>query len=80
MPRYFFHFEGGPEGELIADKRGQVLPDDFAARREAEAIVAALKKRRGNACCVIVADEWGHDFTAFPHVWEPRDRAPQSGR
>jgi hypothetical protein len=44
-PLYFFHLEGSPKGELIADKRGLVLPDDHAALREAEAISAALKKR-----------------------------------
>jgi hypothetical protein len=66
MPRYLFHLEGGPKGELIADKRGKVLPEDFAARREAEEIAAALKKRRGNAWRVIVVDEWGHDFMAIP--------------
>jgi hypothetical protein len=64
MPQYFFHLEGGPKGGT--DKRGQVLPDDGAARREAEAIAAALKKRRGNAWRVVVADEWGHDFMAIP--------------
>jgi len=46
---------------LEADKRGHVLPDDGAARREAQGIVEALRRRRGNAWCVIVANEWGHD-------------------
>ena len=40
MPRYYFHLEGG---EQIADKRGRDLPDDNAARREAEGIAAALQ-------------------------------------
>jgi hypothetical protein len=33
MPRYFFHLEGGEE--RIADRRGQILPDEAAALREA---------------------------------------------
>jgi hypothetical protein len=66
MPRYFFHLEGRFKSERIADKRGQVLPDDGAARREAEAIATALKKRQGNAWRVVVTDEWGHEFAAIP--------------
>jgi hypothetical protein len=63
MPRYFFHLEGGLGGERIADKRGHVLPDDNAARREAVGIAAALKRRHGNVWRVIVANERGHDVT-----------------
>jgi hypothetical protein len=63
MPRYFFHLEAGLGGERIADKRGCVLPDDSAARREAVGITAALERRRGNVWRVIVVNEWGHDVT-----------------
>jgi hypothetical protein len=63
VPRYFFHLEAGLGGERIADKRGCVLPDDSAARREAAGITAALERRRGNVWRVIVANEWGHDVT-----------------
>jgi hypothetical protein len=59
MPRYFFHLEGG---ERIEDKRGYVLRDDNAARREAEGI-AALERRPGNVWRVLVTNEWGHDVT-----------------
>jgi poly-gamma-glutamate capsule biosynthesis protein CapA/YwtB (metallophosphatase superfamily) len=77
MRRYFFHLEGGPKGEFVSDNRGQVLPDDGAARREAEAIAAALKKRHGNAWRVIVADQWGHDFAATPARPRAEDSANQ---
>jgi hypothetical protein len=60
MPRYFFHLEGG---ERIEDKRGHVLRDDNAARREAEGIAAALERRPGNVWRVLVTNEWGHDVT-----------------
>jgi len=57
MPRYYFHLEGS---ERIADKRGRDLPDDNAARREAEGISAALRQSRGGVWSVIVTNEWGH--------------------
>jgi hypothetical protein len=60
MPRYFFHLEGS---ERIADKRGQELPNDDAARREAEAIVHALGLRSCKAWRVTVTDENGEDIT-----------------
>jgi hypothetical protein len=54
----FFH------EERIADKRGQVLHDDSAARREAEKIAAALERHRGHGNWrVIVTNKWGHDVT-----------------
>jgi hypothetical protein len=60
----FFHLEGSSGGgELVADKRGQVLLDDGAVRREAEAIAASMRLRRCDAWSVIVANEaneWGH--------------------
>jgi hypothetical protein len=63
MPRYFFHLE---DGELIADKRGHDLPDDNAARREAEGIAVALRRARGPVWSVIVTNEAGHDVTEIP--------------
>ena len=57
MPRYFFHLE---DDERIEDKRGRDLPDDSAARREAEGIAAALQRCRGHVWSVIVTNEWGH--------------------
>jgi hypothetical protein len=63
MPRYFFHLD---DGERIADKRGHDLPDDSAARREAEGIAAALQRSRGHVWRVIVTNEAGHDVTEIP--------------
>ena len=63
MPRYYFHLEGG---EQIADKRGRDLPDDNAARREAEGIAAALQRSRGRVWAVIVTNEWGHTVIEIP--------------
>jgi hypothetical protein len=60
MPRYFFHLE---DGERVEDKRGHLLPDDTAARREAEKIGAALRRCRGPVWSVIVTNEWGHEVT-----------------
>lgn len=61
--RYFFHLE---DDERIEDKRGRDLPDDSAARREAEGIAAALQRSRGHVWSVIVTNEWGHDVTEIP--------------
>ena len=61
MPRYFFHLEG--REERIADRRGQILPDEAAALREANLVAAALKTYRGEAWKVIVTNEWGHEVT-----------------
>jgi hypothetical protein len=63
MPQYFFHLE---DGELIADKRGHDLPDDSAARREAEGIAVALRRARGPVWRVIVTNENGHEVTEIP--------------
>ena len=63
MPRYFFHLE---DGERIADKRGHDLPDDNAARREAEGIAVALRRARGRVWRVIVTNEGGHEVTEIP--------------
>lgn len=63
MPRYYFHLEGS---ERIADKRGRDLPDDNAARREAEGIAAALQRSRGRVWAVIVTNEWGHTVIEIP--------------
>ena len=63
MPRYYFHLEGG---EQIADKRGRDLPDDNAARREAEGIAAALQRSRGRVWAVIVTNAWGHTVIEIP--------------
>jgi hypothetical protein len=38
----FFHLEG--REERIADRRGQTLPDEAAALREANEVAAALKR------------------------------------
>jgi hypothetical protein len=61
MPRYFFHLEG--REERIADRRGQILPDEGSAVREANEVAAALRKYRGEAWGVIVTNEWGHQVT-----------------
>ena len=63
MPRYFFHLEGN---ERIADRRGHDLPDDSAARREAEGIAIALRRARGPVWRVIVTNEAGHEVTDIP--------------
>jgi hypothetical protein len=63
MPRYFFHLENGGR---IEDKRGHNLPDDSAARREAEGIAAALLRSRGRVWSVVVTNEWGHDVIEIP--------------
>jgi hypothetical protein len=63
MPRYFFHLEGG---DRIADKRGLDLPDDIAARHEAEKIATALRRARGPVWRVTVTNEAGHEVTEIP--------------
>jgi hypothetical protein len=64
MPRYFFHLEG--REERVTDGRGQILPDEGAALREANEVAAALRKYRGEAWGVIVTNEWGHEITRIP--------------
>jgi hypothetical protein len=64
MPRYFFHLEG--REERIADKRGQILPDERSAEREAVEVAVALRKRRGEAWRVVVTNEWGHEIIQIP--------------
>jgi hypothetical protein len=64
MPRYFFHLEG--REERIADRRGQILPDEAAALREANLVTAALRMYRGEAWKVIVTNEWEHEVTQMP--------------
>jgi hypothetical protein len=61
MPRYFFHLED--REERITDRRGQFLPNEDAALREAEEIAAALRKYRRESWGVIVTNEWGHEVT-----------------
>ena len=57
MPQYFFHLECYEE--RIIDKRGQILPDEDAALREAKEIAAALRKFRGETWWVMVTNEGG---------------------
>ena len=64
MPRYFFHLES--REERIADRRGQIQPDEAAALREANLVAAALRRYRGEAWRVIVTNEWGHEVTQTP--------------
>jgi hypothetical protein len=64
MPRYFFYLEG--REERIADRRGQILPDEAAALREASLVAAALRMYRGEAWKVIVTNELGHEVTQTP--------------
>jgi len=64
MPRYFFHLDG--LGERIADRRGQILPDEAAALREANLVAAALRTYQGEAWTVTVTNEWGHEVTQTP--------------
>ena len=61
MPRYFLHLEG--REERITDRRGQILPNEDAALREANLVAAALRTYRGEAWKVIVTNEWGHEIT-----------------
>ena len=56
----------GVPKERITDKRGQILPDEAAAMREANLVAAALKTYRGEAWKVIVTNEWGHEVTQIP--------------
>jgi hypothetical protein len=69
MPLYYFHLRGR---ERIADKRGRDLRDDGAARREAEGIVAALQRSRGQAWSVLVTNERGHHVTEIPEPQRAR--------
>jgi len=64
MPQYFFHLECYEE--RIIDKRGQILPDEDAALREAKEIAAALRKFRGETWWVMVTNEGGHEVTQAP--------------
>jgi hypothetical protein len=64
MPRTFFILEGGEE--RITDRRGQILPHDAAALREADEVAAALRKYRGEGWGVILTNEWGHEVTQTP--------------
>jgi len=64
MPRYFFHLEG--REERVADRRGQILPDEAAALREANLVAAALRMYRREAWRVILTNEWGHEVTQTP--------------
>jgi hypothetical protein len=57
MPRYFFHLESGEE--RVADRRGQILPDEGSAVREANEVADALRRYRREAWRVIVTNEWG---------------------
>jgi hypothetical protein len=64
MPRYFFHLESGEE--RVADRRGQILPDEGSAVREANEVADALRRYRREAWRVIVTNEWGHEVTQIP--------------
>jgi hypothetical protein len=64
MPRYFFHLEC--HEERITDKRGQVLPNEDVALREAKEITAALRNYRGERWWVVVTNEAGHEVTQAP--------------
>jgi hypothetical protein len=55
MPRYFFHLES--PNERIIDTRGQILPDERSAEREAVEVAVALRRRRGGAWAVIVTND-----------------------
>ena len=64
MPRYFFHLES--RNERIVDRRGQILPDERSAEREAVEVAVALRRRRGEAWGVIVTNESGQEVTQIP--------------
>jgi hypothetical protein len=64
MPRYFFHLES--RNERINDTRGQILPDERSAEREAVEVAVALRRRRGKSWGVIVTNEWGRQVTQIP--------------
>ena len=65
MPRYFFHLEG--RGERVADRRGQILPDEAAALREANLVAAALRTYRGEAWRVILTKRMGARSQSTPN-------------
>jgi hypothetical protein len=66
MPRYFFHFD-----QRVQDTSGLDLPDDNAARREAEAMAGDLRgnERYGGGWRVIVTNQNGEDVTELPATW-----------
>ena len=64
MPWYFFHLESGKE--RVADRRGQILPDEGSAVRKANEVADALRRYRREAWRVIVTNEWGHEVTRIP--------------
>jgi hypothetical protein len=61
--RYFFHLEGE---ERIVDRRGFDLSDDDAARREAQKICAALRKRKQDQWRVVVTNVAGDAVAEIP--------------
>jgi hypothetical protein len=52
--------------ERVADRRGQIPPDEGSAVREANEVAAALRRYRGESWRVIVTNEWGHEITQIP--------------
>ena len=68
-----FHLEG--RGERVADRRGQMLPDEAAALREAD-LAAALRTCRGEAWSPVRGECLGHQTRTPGQRW--RSRSAQS--
>jgi hypothetical protein len=72
MPRYFFHCSMG-DRDTIKDETGSQLPDDDAARRQAERIAGELAEPRAaredaswQGWSVRVVDEVGREVCSVP--------------
>jgi hypothetical protein len=65
MPTYFFHLEGG---RLVVGQTAEELPDDEAARREAELVSRDIARNRANGRVwrVVVTNESGDKIAAIP--------------
>jgi hypothetical protein len=68
MPRYFFHLES--PNERIADRRGEALPDERSAERQAVEVAIALRQHRGETWGVVVTNERGHEVTQISARWK----------
>jgi hypothetical protein len=67
MPTYFFHLEGD---RLVVGQTEEELPDDDAARHEAELVSRDLARNRANGRVwhVVVTNESGDKIAAIPTI------------